>query len=183
MGISALDAYLVFDGGGSLPVPEGETYDKTLGTLGAMQVSSFALTSQVELGDEAAGTEPPTTRDSDRPTPFFKLKITKPVDYASPDLFCAYCKQKADKKLFFDKAKLVVRKAGAQKPLVYFVLQMERVVIESYKLNADDPDDLPDEDITLSFVSMRIFYYPQKSDGSLGTQQFAGWDFGKQKAL
>jgi type VI protein secretion system component Hcp len=182
MGIAALDAYLVFDGGGSLPVPEGETYDKTLGTLGAMQVTSFALTSQVELGDDDTATTHPAG-DPDRPTPFFKLKITKAVDYASPDLFCAYCKQKADKKLFFDKAKLVVRKSGAQKPLVYFVVQMERVVIESYKLNADDPDDLPDEDISLTFVSMRIFYYPQKSDGSLGTQQFAGWDFGKQKAL
>jgi type VI protein secretion system component Hcp len=183
MGVAALDAYLVFDTDGDLVTPEGETYDSTLGKIGAMQLVSFSLSSQVELGDEdlgsTSGSDPASVK-----TPFFKLKVTKDIDWASPDIFCGHCQQKANKKLIFDKAKLIVRKHGPQKPVPYLVMEMQRVVIESYKLEASDGDELPDEDITLTFGSMRIVYYPQASDGLVGRpQQPGGWDFRSHKSI
>lgn len=100
------------------------------------------------------------------------LSITKYVDRSTPVLM-AYCSNGKQ----MPEAKLVVRKAGGEKPLEYVTLTMKEVIITSVSAGGSGGEDRLTENVTLNFAEVAYDYQPQKQDGSKdgGPVKF-GWD-------
>jgi len=88
------------------------------------------------------------------------LQITKFIDKASPNLHIACCTGK-----HYDQAQLTVRKAG-DKPVEYYKLTLEEVLISSVSMGGQGADDRLTENITLNFAKFKEEYTPQKPDGT-----------------
>ena len=88
------------------------------------------------------------------------LHITKYVDKASPNLHLACCTGK-----HYDQALLTIRKAG-DKPVEYYKLTLEEVLVSSVSMGGQGSDDRLTENVTLNFAKFKSEYTPQKSDGS-----------------
>jgi type VI protein secretion system component Hcp len=83
----------------------------------------------------------------------------------------------------FDQATLTVRKAAGSGSLEFLVLELSNVTIQSYKIEATDSEDLPEENIDVAFGKLMLRYYPQKAAGAAGAMKPGGWDFGNHKSL
>lgn len=101
---------------------------------------------------------------------FQDISITKWVDNASSVLML-YCANGDH----FDKANLIVRKAGA-KPLEYLIIQMKKVMVTSVSTGGSGGEDALTENITLNFASVDVKYKEQKPDGSGGPEKVFTWD-------
>ena len=78
---------------------------------------------------------------------------------------------------------LSVRKAGGEKPLVYYFMELEDIIISSYSIGgAIGHDDRPTENISLNFARFRITYKVQNEKGGEAGKTAAGWDIPKNKA-
>ena len=88
------------------------------------------------------------------------LHITKYVDKASPNLHLACCTGK-----HYDQALLTIRKAG-DKPVEYYKLTLEEVLVSSVSMGGQGSDDRLTENVTLNFAKFKQEYVPQKPDGS-----------------
>jgi type VI secretion system secreted protein Hcp len=88
------------------------------------------------------------------------LHVTKFVDKASPNLHLACCTGK-----HYDTALLTIRKAG-DKPVEYYKLTLEEVLISSVSMGGQGSDDRLTENITLNFAKFKEEYTPQKPDGT-----------------
>ena len=88
------------------------------------------------------------------------LHITKYVDKASPNLHLACCTGK-----HYDQALLTIRKAG-DKPVEYYKLTLEEVLVSSVSMGGQGSDDRLTENVTLNFAKFKSEYTPQKPDGS-----------------
>jgi type VI secretion system secreted protein Hcp len=88
------------------------------------------------------------------------LHVTKFVDKASPNLHLACCTGK-----HYDQALLTIRKAG-DKPVEYYKLTLEEVLISSVSMGGQGSDDRLTENITLNFAKFKEEYTPQKPDGT-----------------
>lgn len=89
------------------------------------------------------------------------LHFTHYIDKASPDLFkiCATGKH-------IPNGVLVARKAG-DKPLEYLKIEMKDVMVTSIQVGGHGGgDSIPQEQVSLSFASVKMTYTPQKADGS-----------------
>jgi type VI secretion system secreted protein Hcp len=99
------------------------------------------------------------------------ISFTKRMDKSSPNLtqYCASGKH-------FDKASLVVRKAGDQ-PLEYWKMVFEEVLITSVSTGGSQGEDVLTENITLNFSKFKVIYQPQGKDGGPdGGEITGGWD-------
>lgn len=101
---------------------------------------------------------------------FQDISVTKWVDVSSPilQLYCANGDH-------FDKATLVVRKAG-KKPLEYIKIEMKKVMITSVSTGGSGGEDRLTENITLNFAQVKFSYSQQKDDGSGDTPKDFIWD-------
>jgi type VI secretion system secreted protein Hcp len=88
------------------------------------------------------------------------LSITKYIDKASCDLMLACCNGK-----HFDKAVLVVRKAGEQ-PVEYLTMTMEEVLISAVSTGGSGGEDRLTENVTLNFAKFQIEYKEQDPKGA-----------------
>ena len=88
------------------------------------------------------------------------LHVTKFVDKASPNLHLACCTGK-----HYDQALLTIRKAG-DKPVEYYKLTLEEVLVSSVSMGGQGSDDRLTENVTLNFAKFKSEYTPQKPDGS-----------------
>jgi type VI secretion system secreted protein Hcp len=101
------------------------------------------------------------------------LSITKWVDTASPDLMLACCNGK-----HFDKADLVVRKAGGKdQPLEYIKIHLEEIIITSVSTGGSGGEDRLTENVSLNFAKATWEYTPQDAKGAAGKKVGPlGWD-------
>ena len=107
---------------------------------------------------------------------FTDLTITKHVDLASAAiaLLCANGKHVKE-------AILVVRKQG-EKPLDYYKIKMEDVLVSSFQHSGSDGGGPPTESVSLNFAKMFFEYKVQKPDGSAGAGGEFKWDIAGNKA-
>ncbi|PZN33960.1 MAG: type VI secretion system tube protein Hcp [Proteobacteria bacterium] len=101
---------------------------------------------------------------------FQDISITKFIDAATPNimLYCANGKH-------FDKAKIIVRKAG-ETPLEYLTIEMEKVLVTSYATGGSNGEERLTENISLNFAKVKVEYVQQTEKGGKGTPQAFGWD-------
>jgi type VI secretion system secreted protein Hcp len=88
------------------------------------------------------------------------VQITKFVDKATPNLHLACCTGK-----HYPQVLLTIRKAG-DKPVEYYKLTMEEVLISSIQIGGHGGDDRLTESVTLNFAKFKEEYTPQKADGT-----------------
>jgi type VI secretion system secreted protein Hcp len=98
------------------------------------------------------------------------LSFTKWIDKSSPDLMLACCNGK-----HFDKATLVVRKAG-ETALEYVTINMEDLIITSVSTGGSGGEDRLTENVTLNFAKVKMQYKEQTKTGGVGDQPQMGWD-------
>jgi type VI secretion system secreted protein Hcp len=98
------------------------------------------------------------------------LSFTKWIDKASCDLMLACCNGK-----HFDKATLVVRKAG-ENPLEYLKIEMTEVIITSVSTGGSGGEDRLTENVTLNFAKVKVAYEEQTTSGSGGAKPKMSWD-------
>jgi type VI secretion system secreted protein Hcp len=101
---------------------------------------------------------------------FQDISITKWVDSSSAVLML-YCANGDH----FEKAQLVVRKAGKQ-PLEYIIIDMEMVMITSVSTGGSGGEDKLTENVTLNFAKINVSYSEQKPDGSGMPAKIFAWD-------
>ncbi|MDH5673550.1 MAG: type VI secretion system tube protein Hcp [Myxococcales bacterium] len=102
------------------------------------------------------------------------VAITKYVDRSSPNLLKLCCSG-----THFQKATLIVRKAGGKKPLEYIKIEMSDGIISSVSTGGSGGEDRLTENVTLNFASFKYEYTPQKADGSGAAAVPATWDIAK----
>ncbi|MGL4321155.1 MAG: Hcp family type VI secretion system effector [Paracoccaceae bacterium] len=107
------------------------------------------------------------------------ITFTKYVDLASNDLI----KRCADGS-HIDTGRLVVRKAGGGKPVEYFVVDFNMILVSAYTTGASKGDlDRISETVTLNFRKFNITYTLQTEKGGDGTSQSFGWDIAKNETV
>lgn len=92
---------------------------------------------------------------------FGDLVITKYIDMASAELMksCATGEH-------FEKAELVVQKAGGSSRLEFFLITLEKVIVSSYTTGgAKDGSDRIQEDLSLNFQKFTVKYVKQSETG------------------
>jgi type VI secretion system secreted protein Hcp len=92
---------------------------------------------------------------------FQDISVTKYIDLASTTILGAVSKGK-----HFPKAKLIVRKAGGDKPVDYYVIEMEDVMVTSYSTGGSGGEDRLTENVTLNFAKFKAIYTPQDKAGA-----------------
>jgi type VI secretion system secreted protein Hcp len=105
------------------------------------------------------------------------LSFTKHLDVSSPDLMLACCNGK-----HFDKATLVVRKAGEQ-PLEYLKVEMDEVMVTAVTTGGSGGEDRLTENVTLNFAKVKVDYAEQTEKGGKGATPKMGWDVAANKKL
>jgi type VI secretion system secreted protein Hcp len=100
---------------------------------------------------------------------FQDISITKYVDLASPTLmlYCANGKH-------FDKAKLVVRKAG-ENPLEYLIIELEKILVSGYSTGGSGGEERLTENVTLNFAQVKVTYWSQNDKGGKDKSKDFGW--------
>jgi type VI secretion system secreted protein Hcp len=98
------------------------------------------------------------------------LSVTKYLDRSSP-----FIRQKLAEGAVIPNATLVIRKGGAN-PLVFFTIELEKVILSSVSTGGSGAEDRLTENITLNFARIKWTYIPEKADGTGGAALPAGWD-------
>jgi type VI secretion system secreted protein Hcp len=103
------------------------------------------------------------------------LSVTKWLDKASTVLMQKCCTGK-----HFTKATLVARKAG-DKPVEYYKVTMEEVIVTSVSTGASGGEDMQTESISLNFAKVKVEYTPQQSTGGGAGGTELGFDIRANK--
>ena len=104
------------------------------------------------------------------------LSFTKYIDKSTPDLLLACCNGK-----HFDKATLIVRKAGAT-PVEYLKIKMQEVFVTAVSTGGSGGEDRLTENVSLNFAVVNVDYTPQDAKGAAGTAIPFGWDIAANAA-
>lgn len=186
-----LDAYLELLNGGQ-PAVTGECLDAVFSKKKAMQLTSFTLSSQVDLTGGKPEREDEEAEEIYQPpgpqkTPsknLFTFTITKEIDNATPDLLLGFCQRWATQNVTWELARVTVRKAGGGLPAIdYLIYEFTNVYVRSWTLENQDADDLPEEEVEFAFDTCRMQYYPQSASGVRKSMKEGGWDFGNHKQM
>lgn len=150
----AYDAFMWLEGG-AVPV-EGETTDKEYSKKKAFAIQSFSwgASNPVTIGSSSAGAGGGKVTIS-------SFSIMKKTDTSSPTLFTNCCKGS-----HFDKAHVVLRKAGGTAAVEYIKYDFDFVFVDSINWSgASGGDDSPAESVSFTFGKCAIIYTPQASKG------------------
>jgi type VI secretion system secreted protein Hcp len=90
------------------------------------------------------------------------LSITKYTDRSTPSIMTAATTGK-----HYPTGKLTVRKAGGTKPLEYYVIELEKVLVTNYSTGGSDGEDRFTETVTLNFEKFHVTY--QQQDPTTGS--------------
>jgi type VI secretion system secreted protein Hcp len=99
------------------------------------------------------------------------FSFTKKTDSSSPKLF-EHCV--AGEHL--PTAVVTLRKAGGKNPLDYVKYEFEKVFIQSVQWSGPGADDVPTENVQLSFSKAKMTYTPQNDDSTPGAAVVGSWD-------
>ena len=106
---------------------------------------------------------------------FQDITVTKFVDKASPILML-YCSNGDH----FDKAEIVVRKAG-KKPLEYLRIVMNKVLVTSVSTGGSGAEDRLTENVSLNFAEVEVYYIEQTPTGDPGKKPEFKWNIAANK--
>ncbi len=98
------------------------------------------------------------------------ISFTKYIDKTTPDLMLSCANGK-----HFDKATLIVRKAG-EKPLEYLTITMTEVLVSSISTGGSGGEDRLTENVTLNFAKVKVDYKEQTKDGTAGASPTMTWN-------
>ena len=98
------------------------------------------------------------------------ISVTKYIDASTPNLM-----QNCAAGTHFDKATLVVRKAGGEQE-EYLTINMGKVLISSISTGGSGGEDRLTENVTLNFANVETVYKVQEDVGSLAGDIRFGWD-------
>ena len=98
------------------------------------------------------------------------LTFTHYIDKASPELILACMNGK-----HLEWATLLVRKSG-EKPLDYFMIDMEPVIVTGVSTGGSHGEDRPIETVTLHFGKVEIYYVEQTPTGKGGAKIQMNWN-------
>ena len=138
---------------------KGETQDKTYKGLGAFEILSFEFGAEnnINIGSITAG------GGAGKAT-FKEGTITKKTDTASCEMFAKLC----DGTHFADMTVDLRRSGGGAKSgEVFLRWTFKLVMIQDISWSGSDGDDICEETVIIQFGAMKVFYTPQKDDGSL----------------
>ena len=100
------------------------------------------------------------------------LSFTKYVDSASSALLLA-----ASNGQHYDKANLIVRKAGGKgEAIEYIKIEMSEVMVTSVSTGGSGGEDRLTENVTLNFAKVKYEYTPQTEKGGAGTTKEMTYD-------
>jgi type VI secretion system secreted protein Hcp len=106
------------------------------------------------------------------------LTITTYVDMASNDIIKTLCSGE-----HIPQATLSVRKAGGSKPVVYYTIDFEDLIVSSYSTGGGgDGLDRLQETLTINFARFKIAYIRQNEKGGEAGKSMAGWNIPKNTA-
>ena len=105
------------------------------------------------------------------------LSITKWVDMSSHHLIT-----KVADGTHFAKAVLVLRKSGGEKPVEFWQLSMEHVMVTSYSTGGSPGEDRITENISLNFRGFNIQYKLQDKDGTVKGDDNFKWNIATNSA-
>lgn len=105
------------------------------------------------------------------------LAIFKRVDKSTPILMknCATG-------VHIDKGKMIVRKAGGEKSLEYFTIELKDVLISAVETHSDSNSPWLMEEVHLNFSEFKVVYTPQDQKGGAGGAVEFGYNMAKNKA-
>lgn len=106
------------------------------------------------------------------------VQIAKRIDQASPSLMMKCCKGE-----HIPSAKLVVERAGGDKPLPYMEMEMKKVFVTMISPSISDSDTEGHEMISLNFESYEIKVTAQTESGGSGATATAGFNIAVGKAM
>lgn len=106
------------------------------------------------------------------------LSFTKWVDAATPDLLAFCCSGR-----HFDKAVLVVRKAGGDTPVDYLTITMQELIVASVSTGGSGGEDRLTENVTLNFAKVEVVYNTQTAKGAKDKSPKMGWDIQANKKI
>jgi len=106
------------------------------------------------------------------------IHISKRVDLSTPILMKYCCNGE-----HFNKATLIVNKAGGDKPVPYLKIAMENVIISSYTTGGSDGDDTINESLSLNFAKYKLTYTAQTATGDPGQAPEQAWDIAVNRAF
>jgi len=100
------------------------------------------------------------------------ISFQKQLDVSSPYLFANCCSGKHT-----DTGCMIVREStGDTTTKVYFQYDLTEVFIDSISWGGSAGGGKPSESLSVSAKSIMVTYWPQNSDGTLGTQIPKGWN-------
>ena len=105
------------------------------------------------------------------------LQITKQTDKASPVLFQYCCTGQ-----HIATGTLTVRKAGTTQQ-EYLVMNLSDILVTNITNGGSTSDDIPVENVSLTFSKIEIQYQQQKQDGTLAGTIKKGYDVKKNQAV
>lgn len=152
------------------PDVEGESKDNE--NTGWIEIESFSYgisnPSYAQSGSGASGGQ----------ATFADLSLAKRVDKATAALLL-----KAASGQHFDKAELVLYKAGGEGRVKYLEITLEKVYITSYSLGGSDGSGVPMESISCSYSQIRQKYTLQDDQGGTGASTEFGWNVATNEAV
>jgi type VI secretion system secreted protein Hcp len=102
------------------------------------------------------------------------ISFTKWIDKSTPVLFKHCCDGS-----HIDEGVLVVRKAGGKKPLEYYKITMQDIIVSSLSTGGSGGEDRLTENVTLNFSRFKVEYVQQKADGTGEPAVTATWNIAK----
>lgn len=137
----------------------GETQDKHYKTLGAFEIINFEFGAENNInigsGTQGGGAGKATFKEG---------TITKKTDTASTEMFAKLC----DGTHFADMTIDLRRSGGGGKSgEVFLRWSFKLVMIQDISWSGADGDDICEETVIMQYGAMKVFYTPQKADGSL----------------
>lgn len=159
----AFDAFLKLVNTNGTPVP-GESLDAV--HKGEIQILgyNFNVTNHGSLGSATGGA------GAGKAT-FGDFQFSTNESKASLSLFQACASGN-----HFQKAIVALRKAGGERNFEFMQITMSPVFVSSFNSGGSSGDDVPHDDVHLSYGAIHFQYTPQKPDGSADTPTTAGWD-------
>jgi type VI secretion system secreted protein Hcp len=157
----AFDAFMKFEGG---PKVEGESKQKGFEKQIDIYSFSWGASNPSTVGQGGGGGAGKVSMSS--------FNVMKKTDLASAPLFQTCCSGD-----HFDKATVVLRKAGGAAQLDYLKYEFDEVYVDSIQWSGSTGgDDTPTESVSFSFGKVTITYKEQTPKGTGGGTTGGTWD-------
>jgi len=110
-----------------------------------------------------------------------EFDVTKDMDYSSPVLLQAFCKNLTAESEPFKKVVIYCRLPGSPSPIVAVEVTFRNVYIVNFSMDVSGSDSVPTEKIKFVFDELELKYSPQKTSGDAAPPGIFGFNFKDKK--